>query len=113
MPARCAKRGFGCIASSCAVQQLAGLLTCTAPGVTGQSSNTILALHMPALPAQVVNCCGAGDCLVAGALMRLMEGSSAADALAHGMVSLQLPVTIPDANVLHTVKCREADSAWC
>lgn len=92
-------------ASPCAVKQLAGVLTYTAPGVTGQSSNTILAMHMPALPARVVNCCGAGDCLAAGALMRLMEGGSAADALAHGMVSLQLPVTISDANVPHTVKC--------
>ena len=70
------------------------MLTTTAPGVTGQSSNTILAMHMPALPARVVNCCGAGDCLAAGALMRLMEGGSAADALAHGMVSLLLPVSI-------------------
>ena len=89
------------------------MLNCTVPGVTGQSSNTILAMHMPALPARVVNCCGAGDCLAAGVLMRLTEGGSAADALAHGMVSLLLPVSIPDANVLHTVKCREADFACC
>ena len=45
----------------------------------------VLAEHMRALPAHVVNCCGAGDCLVAGFLMRIMEGGSAVDALAHGL----------------------------
>ena len=43
--------------------------------------------HMPALPANVQNTNGAGDCLVAGACMRLMQGSTPAAALAYGLVS--------------------------
>jgi hypothetical protein len=39
-----------------------------------------------ALPASVVNCSGAGDCLVAGAVYALMAGRGVADALAFGTV---------------------------
>ena len=42
--------------------------------------------HMPALPAVVTNTSGAGDCLVAGAAMRLLQGGDASSALAHGLV---------------------------
>ena len=46
----------------------------------------VVVSHMPALPAQVANTSGAGDCLVAGALMRLLEGGDPTSALAHGLV---------------------------
>jgi len=55
------------------------------PGRCG-ASGAVLVAHMPALPAEVANCLGAGDCLAAGVLMRLMEGGSPVDALAHGLV---------------------------
>ena len=53
----------------------------------------VLAEHMRALPAHVVNCCGAGDCLAAGFLMRVMEGGSAVDALAHGLARCPAPAS--------------------
>ena len=43
--------------------------------------------HLPAAPAQIVNTNGAGDCLVAGCLACLLQGSSAVLSLAFGMVS--------------------------
>jgi fructose-1-phosphate kinase PfkB-like protein len=42
---------------------------------------------MPALPATVVNCSGAGDCLVAGCLFGLVLGLPAEAALAHGVAA--------------------------
>ncbi len=57
----------------------------TRPGRCG-AGGAVLVAHMPALPAEVANCLGAGDCLAAGVLMRLMEGGSPVDALAHGLV---------------------------
>lgn len=42
---------------------------------------------MPAITASVVNTNGAGDCLVAGACMRLMQGGTPLAALAYGIVS--------------------------
>lgn len=42
----------------------------------GTSSGACQVHHMPALPANVRNTNGAGDCLVAGACMRLMQGST-------------------------------------
>lgn len=41
---------------------------------------------MAALPAEVVNTSGAGDCLVAGTLFGILRGCSPVEALAHGMV---------------------------
>ena len=46
--------------------------------------------HMPALPAKARNTNGAGDCLVAGACMRLLQGATPVAALAFGLVSCQL-----------------------
>ena len=53
------------------------------------SDARVTAQHLPAVPAQVVNTNGAGDCLVAGALAYLLQGRSALSALAFGMVSCQ------------------------
>lgn len=39
----------------------------------GDSSGSVLLHHFPALPAEVVNCSGAGDCLVAGCLWGLIQ----------------------------------------
>ncbi|KAK9909674.1 hypothetical protein WJX75_005922 [Coccomyxa subellipsoidea] len=41
--------------------------------------------QMAALPAEVVNTSGAGDCLVAGTLFGILRGCSPVEALAHGM----------------------------
>jgi sugar/nucleoside kinase (ribokinase family) len=48
--------------------------------------------HMPALPASVVNCSGAGDCLVAGCLYGLAQGLPAEAALAHGIAASRAAV---------------------
>lgn len=47
---------------------------------------------MPALPASVVNCSGAGDCLVAGCLFALSRGLPAEAALAHGIATAHAAV---------------------
>ncbi|KAK9821751.1 hypothetical protein WJX81_002966 [Elliptochloris bilobata] len=60
-------------------------------------SAAVLAAHMPALPARVANCCGAGDCLLAGVLMRIIEGGSATDALAHGLAAARYAVESADS----------------
>ena len=54
----------------------------------GTSSGACQIHHMPALPAKVRNTNGAGDCLVAGTCMRLLQGATAVAALAFGVVSL-------------------------
>ncbi|KAL4448643.1 hypothetical protein ABPG75_005862 [Micractinium tetrahymenae] len=60
-----------------------GAALCTlAPG--GQAVEVV---HVPALPATVVNCSGAGDCLVAGCLFGLAQGVSAAEALCYGVAA--------------------------
>ncbi len=56
---------------------------CTA--VDRESNLQVTYLHFPALPASIVNLSGAGDCLVAGALVALSAGSDVATALAHGV----------------------------
>ncbi len=56
---------------------------CTA--VDRESNLQVTYLHFPALPASIVNLSGAGDCLVAGALVALSAGSDLATALAHGV----------------------------
>lgn len=48
--------------------------------------------HLPALPATVVNCSGAGDCLVAGCLYGLAQGLSAEASLAHGTAAAHAAV---------------------
>lgn len=52
---------------------------------------------IPAEPVDVATTSGAGDCLVAGACMRLLEGRGAVSALAYGMVGVLLcqPMTHP------------------
>ena len=50
------------------------------------SSKGLTIQHLPAVPAQIVNTNGAGDCLVAGSLAYLLQGKSAVQALAFGMV---------------------------
>ncbi|KAL4857826.1 Pseudouridine kinase [Chlorella vulgaris] len=48
--------------------------------------------HMPALPAAVLSCSGAGDCLVAGCLFALARGLPAEAALAHGIAASKAAV---------------------
>lgn len=43
--------------------------------------------YMPAIQSSVANTNGAGDCLVAGACMRLLQGGTPVSALASGLVS--------------------------
>ncbi len=50
-----------------------------------ESNLQVTYLQFPALPASIVNLSGAGDCLVAGALVALSAGSDVATALAHGV----------------------------
>ena len=54
---------------------------------TLRSGTDVLAQHLPALPARIVNTNGAGDCLVAGSLACLVQGQTPISALAFGMVS--------------------------
>ncbi|KAL3133069.1 hypothetical protein ABBQ38_006972 [Trebouxia sp. C0009 RCD-2024] len=60
----------------------AGAALCTLPSC----GTRVTVQHLPAAPAQVVNTNGAGDCLVAGCLACLLQGSSAVSSLAFGMV---------------------------
>ncbi|CAK9262133.1 unnamed protein product [Sphagnum jensenii] len=53
--------------------------------VDRESNLQVTYLQFPALPASIVNLSGAGDCLVAGALVALSAGSDVATALAHGV----------------------------
>ncbi|GAB4817082.1 hypothetical protein N2152v2_004128 [Parachlorella kessleri] len=62
-----------------------GAALCT-PGPDNPSS-TICVQHLPALPAKVVNCSGAGDCLVAGCLFGLTQGRTPLQALACGVAA--------------------------
>ncbi len=55
--------------------------------VQRHSDGVLQIQHMPALPADVRNTNGAGDCLVAGACMRLLQGGTPTAALAFGLVS--------------------------
>ena len=50
-------------------------------------SSAICVQHVPALSAKVVNCSGAGDCLVAGCLFGLTQGRSPLQALACGVAA--------------------------
>ena len=43
--------------------------------------------HLPAAPAMVLSSSGAGDCLVAGCLLALLDGKQPLPALACGLVS--------------------------
>ncbi|KAL0023079.1 hypothetical protein WJX79_010274 [Trebouxia sp. C0005] len=52
---------------------------------TLRSGTDVLAQHLPALPARIVNTNGAGDCLVAGSLACLVQGQTPISALAFGM----------------------------
>lgn len=52
----------------------------------------VQAVHVPALPASVVNCSGAGDCLVAGFLHGLDAGRAPAAALALGAAAAKRAV---------------------
>lgn len=61
----------------------AGAALCTLPSC----GTRVTVQHLPAAAAQVVNTNGAGDCLVAGCLACLLQGSSAVSSLAFGMVS--------------------------
>ncbi|KAI3426112.1 hypothetical protein D9Q98_008491 [Chlorella vulgaris] len=51
--------------------------------------------HMPALPAAVLSCSGAGDCLVAGCLFALARGLPVKAALAHGIAASKAAVESP------------------
>lgn len=53
-----------------------------------KASSGFEACCIPALPAEVANTAGAGDCLAAGACIRLAEGSDPVAALAYGMVGV-------------------------
>ncbi|KAK9817037.1 hypothetical protein WJX72_008719 [[Myrmecia] bisecta] len=73
-----------------------------------KASRSIVVAHMSALPAQVVNLSGAGDCLVAGAVAALLQGKTDAQALAHGMALAKCAVeseeNVPRPIDLHTVQ---------
>ena len=56
----------------------AGAALCT----LSQGQRQLRITHIPALPAAVVNCSGAGDCLVAGCLYGLTTGETPEQALA-------------------------------
>ena len=58
----------------------------------------VVAHHCPALPARVVNCSGAGDCLVAGMVHALLQNSDPVAALAFGAAAAREAVE-SDANV--------------
>lgn len=55
-------------------------------------------VHFPALPASIVNLSGAGDCLVAGALVALSSSSDVQHALAYGVSASKWAVE-SDSNV--------------
>lgn len=55
-------------------------------------------VHFPALPASIVNLSGAGDCLVAGALVALSSSSDVKHALAYGVSASKWAVE-SDSNV--------------
>ena len=48
--------------------------------------NKCMVMHIPAIPAELKNTSGAGDCLVAGFCAAILAGSSQAEALAQGLV---------------------------
>lgn len=52
----------------------------------------LLLQHLPALPAEVVNLSGAGDCLVAGCLYGLVRGRRPLEALACGVAAAKAAV---------------------
>ena len=53
----------------------------------GTAGMSVMTQHLPAIPANIVNTNGAGDCLVAGALACLVQKQPPINALAFGMVS--------------------------
>ena len=55
-------------------------------------------MHFPALPASIANLSGAGDCLVAGALVALSSSSDIKHALAYGVSASKWAVE-SDSNV--------------
>ena len=56
------------------------------------AGNAVLLQHMPALPAKVANCSGAGDCLVAGCLFGLARGRAPLAALGCGIAAARQAV---------------------
>ncbi len=68
------------------------------------------AVHVPALPATVVNCSGAGDCLVAGCLYGLARGLPAAQALCYGVAAATAAVQ-SESNVPAGLDAAAAQSA--
>ena len=58
----------------------------------GDHRRVLLAVHLPALPVNIVNTNGAGDCLVAGCLASLLQRKhpDRLSALAYGMVCVPL-----------------------
>lgn len=83
-----------------------GAALCTlAPG-----GRAVEVLHVPALPASVVNCSGAGDCLVAGCLFGLAQGLPAAHALCYGVAAATAAVQ-SDSNVPRGLDAAAARSA--
>ena len=63
--------------------------------------------HLPAIPANIVDTNGAGDCLVAGALARLVQNQSPISALAFGTVS-SMCMCSQSAEVCYVVKACQA-----
>jgi sulfofructose kinase len=64
--------------------------------------------HLPALPARVLNCSGAGDCLVAGCLFGLAQGRAPLSALACGVAASRSAVesqhNVPPSLSAHLVE---------
>ena len=88
----------GTLQPSCAAAELCGWeggwslccrqgASCARPSRPAPRASPPAVCHLPALPAAVVNCSGAGDCLVAGCLFALAQGLGAEAALAHGVAA--------------------------
>lgn len=65
--------------------------------------NRITAHYLPAVPANIVNTSGAGDCLVGGALARLVQGASPLQAIATGVVRSARSLPVDSAVACHAV----------
>jgi sugar/nucleoside kinase (ribokinase family) len=68
------------------------------PSRNTKNSTGISFLHFPALPASISNLSGAGDCLVAGAMVALSSGADISSALAYGVSASKWAVE-SDSNV--------------
>lgn len=81
-------RGLGALASETGTTVVATAGPAGVRAATAEGQD----LHLPALPAEVVDTVGAGDCFAAALTVALAEGRSLADALAFGTAAATLSV---------------------